>query len=176
MGMRRRLRISSADASRGRQTLRAGGFSLLETSLSLLFLAAAVVFLPAFTQQLILSDVLWERRLAVRFIEGELDRACDFVANEPTGNGFDLLTSVVPPLGVPPPELSNPIVDRTVMCLNGDDLTEVDPELDGSCPNGEELKRARVTIQWMSRGIRQVSQTSADYWISQLGLCGTGAS
>jgi len=77
-----------------------------------------------------------------------------------------------------PPELSGTSGSRNVVCLDGDlslpDLPQSPINANGSCPSGQQLKRVRITINWTAQSGHSVSYTSADYLISQAGLCGAG--
>jgi len=177
------------------------GFTLIEAMLGMMvLLTAAAVVAPAFVRDLILGRIMWERRLAVKTIESELDWACTLVsppnpnvAADPdfdeNGNGvhqfdFDELMGSAPLLASPfPPELDGATGSRVVTCLDGNRTPTIPGmNLDGSCPdsaadpdtNPENLKRVVVTVTWTSRG-RQMSETSADYLISRIGVCSDGS-
>ena len=149
------------------------GFTLIEAMLGMMFLLTAVSFIaPVFTQDLILGRFLWERRLATKVIESELDWACNQVR---TVN----FAALAPTLPGPPAALNTPITTelsagngtREVACVNGD-LSLANTN--GSCTGADHLKRVRVTVTWTSRR-GQRSDQSTDYLISHSGVCGTGA-
>jgi len=157
-----------------------GGFTLIETMLGMvILLALASAILPSFTQDLVLGTVSWERRLAMKAIESEIDWACEFVryapSPDPTDDGvlgtpdFDeLVSSTAGTLQTTiPPELTDiqPSTQRVVDCPDPTDLNG--PPI--SC-TGATLKRVRVTIAWQSRG-RGIDESSADYLISNTGGC-----
>lgn len=144
-----------------------GGFTLLENMLAMaLLLVAAVSIMPALAQSLILDQLLWERRQAMRVIETQLERTCNAARS---GAGFDGIADAALSATDFPPELATPSGSRVVKCLNPD-LTL------GTCANNgtDRLKQVTVTVQWRSRG-RQMTEPSSPYLISRIGVCGTGA-
>ena len=132
------------------------GFTLIEAMLGMMVLLTAASFIaPAFTRDLILGQVMWERRLAVRVIETQLDQACNTVQ---TNADFNNLDNVAPTAIANPPELAaaNATWEQSVALVNGD----------------PDLKRVIVTVQWNSR--RAFEESSAPYDISRIGICGAG--
>ena len=146
------------------------GTSMLEVMFGVLAVSGLVALLPAFVQQVILVDVLWERRLALRLVETKLEQACNLV----TPNNFNALISQgIPDAEFPPGLAPAPGSAQTVTCLDSV-LNDAGINGNGTCPGGEQLKRVRVTVNWNARGNRVMTQLSADYLISQAGTCGTG--
>ena len=168
------------------------GFTLIEAMLGMMVLLTAASFIaPAFVRDLVLGRVMWERRLAVKTIEAELDWACNFVQMPPpagvvdfdppggpapddgTGDGISdftqlstgALTTLIPS------EL--PIVaaktSRVVACVDPVTLLDV-PLCTGT---SADLKRVRVTVTWLSRG-HEIDEASGDYFLSRSGICGDG--
>jgi len=172
MWKRRRTHVSEAQ----RPDAGPEAFTLIETLLSLVLMQAVVFLLAPLSQQLILNDMLWERRLAIRTAEGQLEKACDDVFTFGFNGG--LLGGQSVPAADLPPELSGTSGSRNVVCLDGDlslpDLPQSPINANGSCPSGQQLKRVRITINWTAQSGHSVSYTSADYLISQAGLCGAG--
>jgi len=125
------------------------GFTLIEVMLGMMVILTAASFIaPAFARDLILGRVMWERRLAVKFIETRLDQDCQ--------SGF---ASVAPQLQtaiVNPPELA--VVSGTWER----DVTDI---------VAGELKSVVVTVRWKSQG-HDTFESSAPYYISQVGVCG----
>ena len=79
-------------------TFRDRGFTLIEAMLGMMVLLTAASFIaPAFVRDLILGRVMWERRLAVKTIEAELESACNFVQMPP--GATDDLTAYNPVTG-----------------------------------------------------------------------------
>ena len=162
------------------------GFTLVEVLVGMLFVLAAGMLLPSFSMNLINGDLLWERRVAMRTIETELDWACDVVRMPPDGPNnvnpdpagwtatddwqeLNTAATLHTPL---PVQLLTALGTRTVSCVNGNtaNLTKQAPNADGSCPGGETLKRVDVTVTWWSRR-RQLQMDSAHYLISRTGIC-----
>jgi hypothetical protein len=122
--------------------------------LGMMVLLTAVSFIaPAFTRDLILGQVMWERRLATKVIESQLDQACNSVQ---TSAAFDALGNVPPTAIVNPPELA---------AANGTWKRDV-------TPINANLKSVVITVNWNSR--RAFEESSAPYHISRVGLCGAG--
>jgi len=164
------------------------GFTFIEAMLGMMVILTAASFIaPAFVRDLILGRVMWERRLAIKTIEAELDWACNFVQMPPPAGVVDFGSDGVSDftqlssgtLATPiPPEL--PIVasktSRAVACV---DPTTVDP-LTGTftvvpaCTGvSADFKRVRVTVTWMTRGY-EIDETSGNYFLSRSGICGEG--
>ena len=145
------------------------GFTILEIVVGMLILSAAVIaVLPPITQALILGDVLWERRLALKIVEAKLEETCQEAR---TASGFD--NAVIPvtnSLANLPAELLSATWTRQVDCLNPD----LSVKVSNCAVAGENLKRVQVTVNWVSRG-RDVNESSADCLVSKTGVCGTGA-
>ena len=142
------------------------GFTLIEAMLGMMVLLTAASFIaPVFTKDLILGRVMWEHRLAVKFIETKLDEACNAVK---TSANFNALNNASPTAIANPPELfaANATWTQTVACLNAS-LGVV------ACPT--DLKQVQVSVDWTSGGHPAVKEQSADYLISRSGVCGTGA-
>jgi len=159
-----------------------GGFTLIETMLGMVvLLTLASAILPSFTQDLVLGRMSWERRLAMKTIESEIDWACEFVrwtaAPDPTDDfadgiqDFDQLgNSAAGTLQTQiPSELTGITANtqRTVDCPNPANIGGP-PLL--PCDATRNLKRVSVQIEWDSRG-RNVSENGADYLISRTGGC-----
>ena len=145
------------------------GFSLLEVVVALLVLfVLAVAVAPAFSRSLVLDRVIWERRLALKVIETQLEKACDTAQ---TAAGFTGLATGVLAAGDFPQELTAASGTRTVVCVDG----SLSP---AACPTN--LKRVQVRVEWYTRAQQtglaagRVDEQSADYVISKTGICGTG--
>lgn len=136
---------------------RNSGFTLIEAMLGMMVLLTAASFIaPAFTRDLILGQVMWERRLATKVIESQMDQACN---SAQTSANFDTLRDagdVGPTAIVNPPELSAATAtwERNVTQINADLISVV------------------VTVKWNSR--RNFEESSAPYYISRVGICGAG--
>lgn len=163
------------------------GFTVIEIALGVLIvLIVAMAVAPVFSQNLLLQDVQWDRKLATRVVETQLEKACNAAQ---TAAGFDadpgadqtlrVNTATLNPTPVAlapvdfPQKLTGATGERLVVCLNGD-LSLANNN--GSCLNDhtDTLKRVQVTVRWTSRG-RDMREPSADYLISRIGACGTGA-
>ena len=147
-----------------------GGFALFENMLGMALVMMAVAsVVPAFMQNLRLTDMLWEHRQAMKVIEQTLDQACN--AAQTSANFNNLINTSVPAADfAPTPELVNAV--RTVTCRKGPAVT------DPLCTTGDtttNLKRFEVTVSWKSRGQWDATESSAPYLISRIGACGTGA-
>ena len=150
------------------------GFTLLENMIGMtVLLAATVSIAPTFSQGLVLGNVLWERRQALKVIERTLEDACNAAR---TSGGFTTLTVGSLPAAAFPQELSNP--SRVVTCV--DDITA--PPIMQGCPASPQncttlaavtRKRIDVKVCWQSKG-RAMEEMSAPYLISKMGVCGTG--
>lgn len=130
------------------------GFTLIEAMLGMMILLTAASFIaPAFTRDLILGQVMWERRLAMKVIESQLDQACNTAQ---TSLDFTNLGNAAPTAIANPPELAaaNATWKRDVTAINPD------------------LKQVIVTVKWNSR--RNFEESSAPYYISRVGICGAG--
>ena len=167
-----------------RRRLSRRGFTLIEVAVGMLFLLAAGTLLPAFSQDLVTGNFLWEKRLAIHVIDAQLDRMCTRAG--PSFNNFNGIASTtngvtsapVPKAITDIPELFAGIQDlvggtwtQTVRCVDGNSLVSQLANVDGSCPAGETLKQVQVTVNWTSRN-RAVSVPSANYLISKTGICG----
>ena len=135
------------------------GLTLVEMTIGILLMqAAAMTLLPAFTANLATADVLWERRLAFRVIESQLDQACNLAATN-----FTALSGTVPiGAGELPASLSGANGQRVGQYLDATLSPIAGPT---------SLLRVQVTVNWTSRN-RPMTMTSADYVIAQTGLCG----
>lgn len=138
-------------------TFRDQGFTLIEAMLGMMVILTVASFIaPAFVRDLILGRVMWERRLAMKVIESQLDQACN---SAQTSANFDTLRDfgdVGPTAIVNPPELEAATAtwERDVTQINADLISVV------------------VTVKWNSR--RDFEESIASYYISRVGVCGAG--
>lgn len=130
-----------------RQTQR--GFTFIEAMMGMMVLLTAVSFIaPAFARDLVLGRVMWERRLAVKFIESKLDQDCQTT-------GFATVFAGATPITTLP------------------ELTAVNATWERSVSDviAGQLKQIIVTVRWNSNG-QNTLESSAPYYISQVGVCG----
>lgn len=144
-----------------------GGFTLVENMLGVfLLLVVAVSIVPAFYQLLVLGNVQWERRQAMKVIERTLEQGC---SQARTAAGFASLTRGSLPGPGFPADLAS--ATRTVTCVDG--ISAPTPNQDCTTSASVTRKRLDVTVQWMSKG-RLMSESSAPYVMSRTGVCGVG--
>ena len=131
------------------------GFTLMEVLVGMLFVLAAGMLLPSFSMNLVIGDNLWERRVAMRVIENQLDNLC---AQATTSAGFDGIGTLAPTAIA---ELTAGTREQVVNSVNGEDFGA-----------GANLKQVVVTVKWTSRNRPGLRVDSANYLISRTGLCG----
>ena len=151
------------------------GFTLMEVLVGMLFVLAAGTLLPSFSQNLAIGDVLWERRLAMRFIDDRLDKMCmqakkvgfnggvmPFLTDQTAADGSTIPTGLIAGTWT-----------QTVLCLDGNTDPMGSQAADtatGACPSAQTLKQVQVTVKWKSRN-RDMTLLSGNYLISTTGLC-----
>ena len=159
------------------------GFTLIEAMLGMMVLLTAASFIaPAFVRDLVLGRTMWERRLAVKTIEAELDWACNFIQMPPpvgvadfNSDGvsdFTQLSSGTLATAIPPellPTLVAAKTSRVVECMDPVTLAVVA----GCTGASANLKRVRVTVTWTTRG-HEIDETNGNYFLSRSGICGEG--
>lgn len=124
------------------------GFTFIEAMLGMMVILTAASFIaPAFARDLVLGRVMWEHRLAVKFIESRLDQDCQA--------GFAAAANQTATAIASPTELAavSGTWERSVSSINAN------------------LKSIVVTVRWNSQG-QNAFESSAPYYISQVGVCG----
>jgi len=144
------------------------GISLLETVLGLFVVfVLAVAVASVSSHSLILDRAIWERRLALKVIETQLEAACNEAR---TTAGFNGLADQVLVAADFPGELTAATGARTVQCVDG--TLAAAPCTD--------LKRVRIRVEWSTRAQKaglaagRVDESSEAYLISRMGICGVG--